>query len=106
MNLLGKTRPLGPDFCCQAILAKRDPSGQGEILPARAAFTATSFPRINRKVLLSPRSVVLIGLQVSKDGSNGNPSNSGSTFVRETGAGTPLGTAAGAVTGSFGAGVH
>src|ERR1700733_14268473 len=96
MNLPGCTRPSGPGSCPQAILAKRAPSGQGEMLPECAAFTATSLPRMNRKVLLSPRSVVLIGFQLSKVGSNGNPSSSGCTIARDAGAGTPLGTAAGA----------
>src|SRR5260370_23301851 len=116
MNLPGCTRPSGPGSCCQAILAKRAPSGQGEMLPEFAAFTASSLPRTNRKVLLSPLSVTLMGFQLAKVGSNGNPSNSGCTIDRDAGAGTPPGTAAGtasvfaappsAAPGWFGAGVH
>src|SRR5260370_16383788 len=92
MNLPGCTRPSGPGSCCQAILAKRAPSGQGEMLPEFAAFTASSLPRTNRKVLLSPLSVTLIGFQLAKAGSKGNPSNSGCTIDRDVGAGTSTGT--------------
>src|SRR5208283_1985260 len=74
-------RPSEPSSCCQAIFAKRAPSGQGKTFPERAAFCAISFPRIKRKVLLSPRSVVLMSFQFSKSGSKGNPSNSGCTVA-------------------------
>jgi hypothetical protein len=81
----GCNGPSGPDSCSQATLAKQVPSGQGEMLPESAAFTATLFPRTKRKVFLSPRSVVLIGFQPSKFGSKGNPLNSGGTVAREIG---------------------
>src|SRR5277367_3037144 len=82
-KLPGRTRPSGPSTCCQAILAKRVPSGQGEMLPDCAALNATSLPRMKRKVLLSPRSVVLMGFQVLKVGSKGSPLSSGGTEARE-----------------------
>src|ERR1700678_4693610 len=54
------------------------------MLPDCAALNATPLASTNRKVLLSPRSVVLIGFQLSKAGSNGNPLSSGFTIARET----------------------
>src|ERR1700691_6143027 len=90
-NRAGCMRPSGPNSCCQAILAKRAPSGHGELLPACAALMAMSLPSTNRKVLLSPRSVVLSGFQFSNSGSNGNPLNSGCTDARDEDAGvSPL----------------
>src|SRR5665213_1633286 len=77
--------PSSPSSCCQATFANRAPSGQGEMLPDCAAFTATSFPKMNRNVLLSPRSVVLISFQLSKDGSKANPLRSGCTADNEIG---------------------
>src|SRR5271163_3716717 len=77
-------KPSGPDFCCHAILAKRAPSGHGEMLPACAALIAMSLPSTNRQVWLSPRSVVLSGFQFSNSESNGNPLNSGCTDARDT----------------------
>src|SRR5580658_2479517 len=85
MNLPGRTRPSGAASLVHAILAKRAPSGQGEMLPDWAALTAMSLPRMKRKVLLSPRSVVLMGRQDSKAGSNGTPFHSGCTAVRGIG---------------------
>src|SRR6478735_9314161 len=103
MNLPGNTRPSRPGSCSHAILARLAPSGQGEMLPELTALTAISLPRTKRKVLLSPRSVVLIAFQFSKAGSNGNPSSSGRTVDRDAGAGTAL---PGPVRDWFGAGVH
>src|SRR5580698_8569295 len=77
--------PFAPSCCSHAILAKRVPSGQGERLPDCAALIAISFPRIKRKVLLSPRSVKLIGRHFSKAGSKGKPFSSGLTAARDTG---------------------
>src|ERR1700691_3747559 len=83
-NRPGCVKPSGPNSCCHAILAKRVPSGHGEMLPASAAWIAMSLPSTNLKVLLSPRSVVLSGFQFSNPGSNGNPLNSGCTDARDT----------------------
>src|SRR5277367_6370591 len=102
-KLPGRTRPSGPSTCCQAILAKRVPSGQGEMLPDCAAFTATSLPRMKRKVLLSPRSVVLMGFHVLKVGSKASPFSSGCTDEREMGG--SVGTAAAAFVSAGGGGV-
>src|ERR1700690_3776741 len=84
-NFPGCIKPSAPSSCCQAIFAKLVPSGHGEMFPDCAAFTAISLPRTNRKVLLSPRSVVVIGFQPSKSGAKGNPLGSGVTAVRFTG---------------------
>src|ERR1700722_15976432 len=85
IKLPGRTRPSGLSTCCQAILAKRVPSGQGEMLPDCAALNAMSLPRMKRKGLLSPRSVVLMGFQVLKVGSKASPFSSGCTDEREMG---------------------
>jgi hypothetical protein len=77
-------------------LAKRVPSGHGEMLPACAALIAMSLPSTNLKVLLSPHLVVLSGFQFSKFGSNGNPLSSGCTAAREISR-VPVGDTAAAV---------
>src|SRR5579859_7746904 len=86
MKWPGWMRPSVPSCCCQAILARREPSGQGVMLPDWAALKAMSLPRMKRKVLLSPRSVVAMTFQDSKVGSKARPFHSGDMEVREMGA--------------------
>src|ERR1700692_1656701 len=74
--------PSLPSCCCQAIFAKRVPSGHGEMAPDSAAWMAMSLPRMKRKLLLSPRSVKLTGFQSPNDESKATPLHSGRSLSR------------------------